>query len=49
MCGNAFVYKPSQFTPVTAVTLAEVLQEAGLPEGLFNVLQVMRASSASYR
>ncbi|XP_076036755.1 4-trimethylaminobutyraldehyde dehydrogenase A-like [Oratosquilla oratoria] len=38
-CGNTFVYKPSQFTPVTAVTLAEVLSSAGVPEGVFNVVQ----------
>ncbi|XP_071538536.1 4-trimethylaminobutyraldehyde dehydrogenase-like isoform X1 [Panulirus ornatus] len=38
-CGNTFVYKPSQFTPVTAVTLAEILTEAGVPAGVFNVIQ----------
>lgn len=38
-CGNSFVYKPSQFTPVTAVTLAEVLTSAGVPDGVFNVVQ----------
>nr|XP_045612599.1 4-trimethylaminobutyraldehyde dehydrogenase-like isoform X1 [Procambarus clarkii] len=38
-CGNTFVYKPSQFTPVTAVTLAEILTEAGVPDGVFNVIQ----------
>ncbi|XP_064122266.1 4-trimethylaminobutyraldehyde dehydrogenase-like isoform X2 [Macrobrachium nipponense] len=38
-CGNTFVYKPSQFTPVTAVTLAEVLKEAGVPDGVYNVIQ----------
>ena len=39
-CGNTFVYKPSQFTPVTAVTLGEVLASAGVSEGVFNVVQV---------
>nr|XP_053636534.1 4-trimethylaminobutyraldehyde dehydrogenase A-like [Cherax quadricarinatus] len=38
-CGNTFVYKPSQFTPVTAVTLGEILTEAGVPDGVFNVIQ----------
>jgi len=38
-CGNTFVYKPSQFTPVTAVTLAEVLSAAEVPDGVFNVIQ----------
>uniref|UniRef100_A0A8C4S4U2 Aldehyde dehydrogenase 9 family, member A1a, tandem duplicate 1 n=1 Tax=Erpetoichthys calabaricus TaxID=27687 RepID=A0A8C4S4U2_ERPCA len=38
-CGNAMVFKPSPFTPVTAVMLAEIYTQAGVPEGLFNVVQ----------
>lgn len=38
-CGNAMVYKPSPFTPITAVMLAEILTQAGVPEGLFNIVQ----------
>ncbi|XP_063056890.1 4-trimethylaminobutyraldehyde dehydrogenase A [Engraulis encrasicolus] len=38
-CGNAMVFKPSPFTPVTAVILAEIYKEAGAPDGLFNVVQ----------
>ena len=38
-CGNAVIFKPSELTPVTAVELAELLCEAGLPAGVFNVLQ----------
>ncbi|KAM4629670.1 4-trimethylaminobutyraldehyde dehydrogenase A isoform 1-T2 [Polymixia lowei] len=38
-CGNAMVFKPSPFTPVTAVILAEIYKEAGVPDGLFNVVQ----------
>uniref|UniRef100_A0A2C9JJL8 Aldehyde dehydrogenase domain-containing protein n=1 Tax=Biomphalaria glabrata TaxID=6526 RepID=A0A2C9JJL8_BIOGL len=38
-CGNTCVFKPSQFTPLTAVMLAEIYQEAGLPDGCFNVIQ----------
>ncbi|KAI3369106.1 hypothetical protein L3Q82_026068 [Scortum barcoo] len=38
-CGNAMVFKPSPMTPVTAVILAEIYKEAGMPDGLFCVVQ----------
>jgi malonate-semialdehyde dehydrogenase (acetylating)/methylmalonate-semialdehyde dehydrogenase len=38
-CGNTFVLKPSERDPTTSVLLAELLQEAGLPDGVFNVVQ----------
>ncbi|CAF87998.1 unnamed protein product [Tetraodon nigroviridis] len=38
-CGNAMVFKPSPLTPVTAVVLAEIYREAGVPDGLFCVVQ----------
>ena len=37
--GNAFIFKPSEMTPLTALILAEILTEAGLPAGIFNVVQ----------
>jgi betaine-aldehyde dehydrogenase len=38
-CGNAIIFKPADLTPLTAIKLQEVLREAGLPEGLFQVAQ----------
>ncbi|MCZ7653979.1 MAG: CoA-acylating methylmalonate-semialdehyde dehydrogenase [Rhodocyclaceae bacterium] len=37
-CGNTFVLKPSEKVPSASLRLAELLQEAGLPPGVFNVL-----------
>ena len=36
--GNTVVLKPAEWSPLTATLLAEVLQEAGLPDGAFNVV-----------
>jgi betaine-aldehyde dehydrogenase len=38
-CGNAMVFKPAELTPLTAARLAEVYTEAGVPDGVFNVIQ----------
>ncbi len=38
-CGNAFVLKPSEKDPAPALLLARLAQQAGLPDGVFNVVQ----------
>jgi betaine-aldehyde dehydrogenase len=40
-CGNAMIFKPAELTPLSALKLAEVLEQAGLPSGLFQVVQGM--------
>jgi betaine-aldehyde dehydrogenase len=37
-CGNTAVLKPAELTPLTALRLAELVLEAGIPEGVFNVV-----------
>lgn len=39
VCGNAMIFKPSEVTPLCALKVAEILHEAGLPAGLYNVVQ----------
>ena len=38
-CGNAMIFKPAELTPLTAARLAEIYTEAGVPDGVFNVVQ----------
>jgi malonate-semialdehyde dehydrogenase (acetylating)/methylmalonate-semialdehyde dehydrogenase len=38
-CGNTFILKPSEKDPSVSLYLAELLQQAGLPDGVFNVVQ----------
>jgi malonate-semialdehyde dehydrogenase (acetylating)/methylmalonate-semialdehyde dehydrogenase len=38
VCGNTFVLKPSQRTPLSAMRIAELLTRAGIPDGVFNVV-----------
>jgi malonate-semialdehyde dehydrogenase (acetylating)/methylmalonate-semialdehyde dehydrogenase len=39
VCGNSFILKPSEKVPLSAVRLGELLMEAGLPEGVFSIVQ----------
>ncbi|MEO8525766.1 MAG: CoA-acylating methylmalonate-semialdehyde dehydrogenase, partial [Caldimonas sp.] len=38
-CGNSFILKPSERDPSASVFMAELLEQAGLPKGVFNVVQ----------
>jgi malonate-semialdehyde dehydrogenase (acetylating)/methylmalonate-semialdehyde dehydrogenase len=38
-CGNAFILKPSEKDPGASMLMAELLTEAGVPDGVFNVVQ----------
>jgi malonate-semialdehyde dehydrogenase (acetylating)/methylmalonate-semialdehyde dehydrogenase len=39
VCGNTFILKPSEKDPTVSLFLADLLRQAGLPDGAFNVLQ----------
>jgi malonate-semialdehyde dehydrogenase (acetylating) / methylmalonate-semialdehyde dehydrogenase len=43
-CGNAFLLKPSERDPSVSLLLAALLQQAGLPDGVFNVVQGDKAA-----
>ena len=46
-CGNAVIFKPSETTPLCALKVAELLVEAGLPAGLYNIVQGLGDVGAS--
>lgn len=37
-CGNTLIHKPASITPLTAIKLAEIMEEAGVPAGVYNLL-----------
>jgi malonate-semialdehyde dehydrogenase (acetylating)/methylmalonate-semialdehyde dehydrogenase len=43
-CGNAFVLKPSERDPSASIFMAELLGQAGLPDGVFNIVQGDKAA-----
>ena len=43
-CGNTFVLKPSEKDPTPSIRMAELLKEAGLPDGVFNVVHGDKAA-----
>ncbi|MGB8062805.1 MAG: 2-hydroxymuconic semialdehyde dehydrogenase [Candidatus Sulfotelmatobacter sp.] len=45
-CGNTVVVKPSEETPATATLLTEAMQEAGVPDGVYNVVHGFGPNSA---
>jgi len=45
-CGNAMIFKPAELTPLTAVQLAKVFEDAGLPKGVFQVVQGRAATGS---
>lgn len=45
-CGNAVIVKPSEETPATATLLAEVMNEVGVPPGVYNVVHGFGKDSA---
>src|SRR4028118_1764444 len=38
VCGNTFVLKPSEKVPLTAIRIAQLLEQAGIPKGVFNIV-----------
>jgi aminomuconate-semialdehyde/2-hydroxymuconate-6-semialdehyde dehydrogenase len=45
-CGNSVVVKPSEETPATATLLADVMKDAGIPDGVYNVVHGFGQNSA---
>jgi len=46
--GNCVVFKPSELTPLSSLKIAELMVEAGIPEGVVNVLPGLGATAGQY-
>ena len=46
-CGNTVVLKPAETTPLTSLLLAELIQEAELPDGVVNIITGAGATGAA--
>jgi betaine-aldehyde dehydrogenase len=46
-CGNTMIFKPAEQTPLSVLRLAEIYTEAGMPPGVFNVVQGGRETGAT--
>ena len=45
VCGNTFVLKPASTTPMTCMKIAELYKEAGVPDGVFNIVPCSRTEA----
>ena len=45
VCGNTFVLKPASTTPMTSMKFAELYKEAGIPDGVFNIVPCSRGEA----
>ncbi len=45
VCGNTFVLKPASTTPMTCMKFAELYKEAGIPDGVFNIVPCSRSEA----
>ncbi|TVP89476.1 aldehyde dehydrogenase family protein [Alkalibacterium sp.] len=48
LAGNTVVVKPAELTPMTAILLAEIVDEAGLPDGVFNLITGTGSETGDY-
>ena len=48
LAGNTVVLKPASITPLTAILLAEIIDEAGLPKGVFNLVTGSGSTTGDY-